>query len=62
MFNELKELKKTVRVLKGKLTNIEKLLICPQCKSELLFTSEQAECTACGNKYKKYMGFWDFRL
>jgi SAM-dependent methyltransferase len=51
------------RVINPKLTiPLEELLACPQCKSNLEFTSTVARCVHCHSKYGKLDGHWDFRL
>jgi ubiquinone/menaquinone biosynthesis C-methylase UbiE len=56
--------------LKAKLSKKEKyppylrlddLLVCPDCKNELVIENDIATCKKCGKKYLKKNGVWDFR-
>ncbi|MGI5897894.1 MAG: class I SAM-dependent methyltransferase [Candidatus Dojkabacteria bacterium] len=55
------------KVKKGKKRNItgdlNQILLCPKCKSDLLFkSSTEAQCKKCKTKYKKENDIWDFRV
>jgi SAM-dependent methyltransferase len=42
-------------------TRLEELLACPKCKSDLILDATVAVCTHCNQRYRKFLGFWDFR-
>lgn len=43
--------------------DIKEILVCPECKGELIFeTSESCICKKCKKKYKKEDDIWDFRV
>lgn len=41
---------------------LEDILVCPKCKSELIFKKDICTCSECKNKYEKVADIWDFRV
>ena len=41
---------------------IEDILVCPKCKSNLIFKRDQSSCTTCKLQFEKVAGIWDFRV
>lgn len=48
---------------KTEFDNIEDILVCPSCKTELSFDGQElALCENCSSKFFKKEGIWDFRV
>ena len=43
-------------------TNLEDILVCPNCKNNLLFKNDTAICSKCKKNYTKKENIWDFRI
>lgn len=41
---------------------LKDIIVCPKCKSALVFKREEAICNSCDHKYEKVAGIWDFRV
>lgn len=42
--------------------DLEDILVCPKCKSDLVFKNEECICSKCKSRYEKVAGIWDFRV
>ena len=42
--------------------SLEEILVCPNCKSTLIFSGNSAKCNKCNKEYSKYNNIWDFRV
>jgi ubiquinone/menaquinone biosynthesis C-methylase UbiE len=45
-----------------KYNNLSEILVCPECKNQLSFNKDKAQCTKCYKKFIKKEGIWDFRM
>ncbi len=42
--------------------NFQDILVCPKCKSQLVFKDSECRCKQCNNRYQKKNNIWDFRI
>jgi ubiquinone/menaquinone biosynthesis C-methylase UbiE len=42
--------------------HFEEILVCPNCKGQLLFVNENAKCASCKKDYRQTGNVWDFRV
>lgn len=61
IFFETKKISKNKTDIKEH-QQLEKVLVCPDCHSDLRFKKGVAECTFCKRRYLKKNNIWDFRI
>lgn len=43
-------------------SNLEDILVCPECKGSLIFEGGSARCKDCKKSYERINNIWDFRI